>query len=249
MSSQEGTRAVTIEIVVGVLVTIILVLFFLDISIVYKIVLVLFLGAVAIANFLALTRQTEKLKSRLASRRQERLIRKRPDLILELYRLNQQLRKVAYDRSGRPSLAVVGNVVTVAVENEIHDNQKLSVEFGDKTAMADFQSSQVQQRISDYVNGSRKWEDTRDFALILRETSANLNLLSFAIRTVYRQVNLWPKSKPFPSELKTHWESFKDDYNVFLHDWKAFTDKCDQIVGYGTGFGIEIVKTIPTDSY
>src|SRR5437879_911571 len=249
MSSQEGTRAVTIEIVVGVLVTIILVLFFLDIFIVYRITLVVFLGAVAIANFVALTGQTGKWKSRLASRRQERLIRERPDLISEFYRLSQQLRKVAYDRSGRPSLVMIGNVVTVAVENEIHDNQTLAIEFGDKMAMADFQSSQIQQRILDYANGFRKWKDTRDFALILRETSANLNLLSFAIRTVYRQVNLWPKSKPFPSDLKTQWESFKDDYNACLHDWKAFTDKCDQIVGYGTAFGTETVKTIPADSY
>ncbi len=93
MSSQEGTRAVTIEVVVGVLVTIILVLFFLDISIVYKIALVLFLGAVAIANFVGLTGQAGKWKSRLASRRQERLIRKRPDLIAEFYRLESAASK------------------------------------------------------------------------------------------------------------------------------------------------------------
>ena len=48
MCAQEGPRAVTIEIIiVGVLVTITLVLFFLDVALVYKFALVLSLGVVA----------------------------------------------------------------------------------------------------------------------------------------------------------------------------------------------------------
>jgi len=46
LTAPEGTRRVTVEIVVGALVTAILVLIFLDIPLVVKILLVTFLGVV-----------------------------------------------------------------------------------------------------------------------------------------------------------------------------------------------------------
>src|SRR5437879_13666713 len=98
LSAPEGTRRVTVEIVVGALVTAVLILIFLDIPIVVKILLVTFLSVVGVLNFLAITHQLPQWKEKRAERRRERLIQKRPDLISEFARLKEKVRKVLYVR-------------------------------------------------------------------------------------------------------------------------------------------------------
>src|SRR5260370_11143785 len=99
LSAPEGTRRVTVEIIVGVLVTAILILIFLDIPLLIKIPLVTLLVVVGLLNFLALTQQMTKWKSRRAERQRERLIQKRPDLISDFSRLREKIRKVLYERN------------------------------------------------------------------------------------------------------------------------------------------------------
>src|SRR2546425_12162579 len=107
--SQEGTRRVTVEVIVGALVTAVFVLIFLDIPILVKTILVTFLGIVGVLNFVGLTQQPNRLRSRLGQRRRERLIQKRPDLISEFGSLINKTRRVLYERtSGRPSLPLDG---------------------------------------------------------------------------------------------------------------------------------------------
>ena len=57
LSAPEGTRRVTVEIVVGALVASVFVLIFLDIPIVDKIFFVASLDVVGVLNFLAITHQ------------------------------------------------------------------------------------------------------------------------------------------------------------------------------------------------
>jgi hypothetical protein len=175
LGSQDGTKAVTIEIVVGALVTAVLVLLFLDISIAVKTILVSFLGIVGVLNFLALTGQTNKWRSKISQRRREGVIRKHPDLVSELYRMNQQIRKVAYDNNAsHSSLAFEGDTIMVALvnEDESHD-QTLLIEFKEKLFMAQSEYNQFQQRLLPYSQGLQHWKSTSEFASTLRDLSSN----------------------------------------------------------------------------
>src|SRR5437867_622762 len=109
LSAPEGTRRVTVEIIVGALVTAVLILIFLDIPILTKILLISFLSIVGMLNFLAITHQMPQWRAKRSERRRERLIQQRPDLISELARLNPKIRKVLYERTAnQPSLALDG---------------------------------------------------------------------------------------------------------------------------------------------
>jgi hypothetical protein len=241
LSAPEGTRRVTVEIVVGALVTAAFVLIFLDIPIVVKILLVTFLGVVGVLNFLALTHQMPQWRSKRAERRREQLIQKRPDLISELARLHPKIRKVLYERnSTQPSLALDGAEIMEAMAKELGD-KTLQTEFTEKLAMAQAEYNQLSQNIAN--RALRPWK-TFDFVEFLRAISSHLTIVNYIFQTVYRQSSRWTE-KPFMEELKLRWEAFRDEYNLVLHDWKAFTEKFDASIGYGTGTQVENVKGIP----
>ena len=241
IQSQEATRRVTVEVIVGALVSAVFVLIFLDIPILAKTILVTFLGIVGVLNFVALTQQTNRLRSRLGQRRRDRLIRKRPDLISEFGSLINKIRRVLYERtSGRPSLALDGAQIMEQMTKE--GDKTLRLEFTEKLAMANAEYEQIYQS---YANHSfRRWK-TLEYIEFLRSISSHLNTVGYIFQTVYRQSSLSTMNKAFSGEVRTKWESFKDEYNLVLHDWKAFTEKSDQSVGYGTATQAENAKSIP----
>ena len=242
LSAPEGTRRVTVEIVVGALVTAVLILIFLDIPIVVKILLVTFLSVVGVLNFLAITHQLPQWKEKRAERRRERLIQKRPDLISEFARLKEKIRKVLYERTeNQPSLALDGVEIMEAMTKEISD-KTLHAEFIEKLAMARAEYDQLYQNINN--RAFRPWK-TFDFVEFLRGISSHLTTVNYIFQTIYRQSSRWTKDKPFPEELRIRWETFRDEYNSVLHDWKAFTEKSDQSIGYGTTTQAENAKGFP----
>jgi hypothetical protein len=242
LSAPEGTRNVTVEIVVGALVASVFVVIFLDIPLLVKILLVASLGVVGGLNFLALTHQLPRWREKRAERRRERLVQTRPDLISEFARLKEKIHKVLYERNAnQPSLALDGAEIMEAMAKELGD-KTLQLEFTDKLAMAQAEYNQLYSEISNRVF---RYLKTLDFVEFLRAISSHLTTVNYVFQTVYRQSSGWTKDKPFPEELRVRWEAFRDEYNSVLHDWKAFTEKSDQSIGYGTTTQAENVKGIP----
>ena len=116
------------------------------------------------------------------------------------------------------------------------------MEFTEKLAMAQAEYNQISQNISN--RSFRPWK-TLDFVEYLRAISSHLTTVNYVFQTIYRQSSRLAKDKPFNEELKLKWEAFRDEYNSVLHDWKAFTEKFDASIGYGTGTQVENAKGIP----
>ncbi len=243
MSSETGVRAVTVEVVVGLVFTAALALIFLDIPAWTKVALATFLGIVGFLDFLALTGQTQKWGWKFSYWKRQRRISKRPDLVTELYRLNEQTNQTLYERTaGRFSLALQG-VEAIASLAKTDNETALYNEFVEKFSMTQTAYAQIQQTIAGRSMGGR-WK-TDDFADSMRSVSSHLGMMNLVFNSAYRLVERWPKEQPFPVEAQRKWQGFAREYNTTLHDWKAFTERFDQCIGYGTATQLEYVREIP----
>ncbi len=242
MMTEGNNRSVTIELVIGLIVAIVGVLLFVDVPIDWKLSLVVFLGVVAVANFISLLRWSPRLRARFAERRREGEISKHPDLINELLRLNTKIAQTLYEAStSHTSLVAEGSGAMMVLVAEL--GTKLQIEFQEKIEMAKADYGTIGRRISERRAGYR-WK-TSEFVESMRSVSAHLGFLNYLFPTMYRQAALWLKDEPFPDLAHKKWEDFRTEYNGVLRDWKTFTERFDQTIGYGTSTSAEFVKEIP----
>ncbi len=236
-----STRSVTAEIIAAIVVALIFIFLFLDVPVAAKIVLILILATVGTLNFVALVGWTAKLREKLRAWRSNRSIRKYPDLVAELYRLNRKIHKVLYERNAEnASLAMQGIEAVKILSKEIGDDDSLPAEFGEKFDIMQTTYNQIWAKIVTNSTIRHRWK-TLEFAEILGLVSVHLVALGNVFKTVYRGAELFTERGNFvPDTAQNNWNDFVRDFNPVLQEWKTFTEKVAELVG---GWGVDASRS------
>jgi hypothetical protein len=229
-----GARNTTVAIVVAVILALISIFLYLDVSPTVKIALILVLATVGILNFVAVVGWTTRLRRRLWNWRQNRRIRTYPDLIADLYRLNRRIHKALYERiTDYPSLAMKGLPTIQALSKELGDYDSTPDDFKEKFDMMETIYTPTWSKIVLYSTFGHRWM-TPEFAEMLGTITAHLYALEKVFKTIYREAGYFTeRENPIPVEAQTEWKDFVREFNPLLSDWKTFTEKVGERVGSG----------------
>lgn len=230
------------EILAGIIIAIILLVFFLpEVPSTWKVFGIVILALLAALNFLISIGLAVRLQTWLEQRARGRLIRKHQNLIDEFIRITRKLHQTLYQRSSdSPSLKVQGELTVKELSS---NDAKVVREFNEKVQILGAGYQGIYQQI-DWKGTAYNWQ-TIEMLDFVRQISAHLDSLDLIFETVYRQAREWPKDHPFPREAERQWELFRFDFNERLQQWRAFTDRFDTEIGYGTGTKAKPAAPLP----
>ena len=229
---QASTRSVTVEIIVAVVVALIAILLFIpDVGVVIKLALVLSLVLVGMINFAALGGWTQKASWRYAGWQRERTIRRFPQLVVDLYTMNNRLNQVLFERSSdHPSLAMQG-AEAVALLTKDSDMAE-SDEFKEKMALLEAGFRITRNLIVGRNAQKYRWKASQ-FSEVVNALNAQLDSLGNVFATVYRIVSiLQDRSVDIPDQAMDKWKDFVQEFNPTINAWKEFARRVMMSIGY-----------------
>src|SRR5437867_368087 len=97
-SSGEGRQAITVTVVIGLFVTVLGIVLFLNVADWVKLGLILIMAAIGLLNLWAIIGGFEAFRRKVATEEYERGIQRHPELVTELLRLNKKIHEVLYER-------------------------------------------------------------------------------------------------------------------------------------------------------
>jgi len=229
---QTSTRSVTVEIIVAVVAALIAILLFIpDVGVVVKVALILSLLLVGILNFTTLVGWTQKASWRYTAWRRERTVRRFPQLIVDLYLMNNRLNQVLFERSSdHPSLAMQG-AEAVALLTKDSDMAE-SDEFKEKMALLEAGFRVTRNNIVGRSAMSYRWKST-EFTEAVNALNAQVDSLGNVFATVYRIASiLQDRSLEIPDQARDKWKDFVQEVNPVLTQWKEFARRVMMTVGF-----------------
>ena len=230
-SSESGNRIVT-EVIVGIVTAIIAIALLTPIPLEWKSLAIIVLALEGALILLIQVGKGRQVIWKLKELSRGRRIRRHPDLIVELYRLEKKVYGALYERtSSHPSLRLQGADAMVALQPP-GNMSPLLTEFQEKVDIMGGLFDPLHRQIEERSRGHR-WKTT-DFVDTLREISNHLDHLNSVFSTVYRQAGSYDRREDIPPQAWSLWETLREEYNNVLHEWKAFTERFNQTIGYGT---------------
>ena len=229
---QTSTRSVTIEIIVAIVAALVAILLFIpDVGVVFKIALLLSLLLVGIINFAALVGWTQKASWRYAGRQRERTIRRFPQLVVDLYTMNNRLNRVLFERSSdHPSLTMQGAeaVALLAKDSDMAESD----EFREKMALLEA-GFRITRNVIVGRNAERyRWKSLQ-FSEVVNALNAQLDSLGNVFATVYRLVGILQERRlDIPDQAKDKWKEFVQEFNPTINEWREFARRVMMSIGY-----------------
>jgi len=201
----DGKRTVTTEVIIGMFVA----------------VLVTIMAAIGGLNFWALTGGIERLQARRRSAAYQRNIRRHPELVLDLSRLNRRIHEVLYQcQSDHPSLALNGTEIAHELQN-----LRKPTDFRERLAVLQDTYRYIHRRVVQFCQSPKKSWRTSEYAWLVDEVSNHLNLVKHAFVPLYEESK---SAHGLSADAYTRWHDFATEYNTVLAQWKEFVEKSQE---------------------
>lgn len=184
-------------------------------------------AAIGALNLFYLIGVNSKINKWNYRRIREARIKSHQDFPIELIRLNTNIQRVLFECSNdHPSLVNQGGQVLKSLNyGEVEFNEKISIFQGTYQV--------VHNKIGEWRFNKHRWKTT-EFMDTVGTVSIYLDRLDKIFTTIYRAAGSRKEGTTIPIDATMAWESFRQDYNSLLQEWKTFTDRAVSVLGYGS---------------